>query len=206
MSDEQKQMPQSQTPAAAAAAQAQQAKQSKGFEELNKELAKVVGKKGTSAAAPEEAAQVKSPAAKKRAPAKKVKQIVVSSRRKTAFARATLAKGSGRITVNNFDIYAMENRYLKEAMLEPVNLSRLTREVANGSDISVNVSGGGASGQAQAARSAIAKAISQASKTDAIRKTYLDYDRSLVVDDVRQVEPKKYKGPKARARFQKSYR
>ena len=66
--------------------------------------------------------------------------------------------------------------------------------------------GGGTSGQAQAARSALAKVIAKADQGDAVRKAYIDYDRTLMVDDVRQVEPKKYKGPKARARFQKSYR
>jgi small subunit ribosomal protein S9 len=70
----------------------------------------------------------------------------------------------------------------------------------------IYVNGGGSSGQAQAARSALAKVIAKASGTDAVKKLYMEYDRTMLVDDVRQVEPKKFKGPKARARFQKSYR
>ncbi len=73
-------------------------------------------------------------------------------------------------------------------------------------DIKVNVYGGGSSAQAQAVRSAIAKSIVAFSGSDAIKKEYLNYDRFMVVDDARRVEPKKFKGPKARARFQKSYR
>jgi small subunit ribosomal protein S9 len=91
-------------------------------------------------------------------------------------------------------------------ILEPVNISSITKEIASKSDISINVNGGGSSGQAQAARSALAKVITKAASSDVVRKMYMDYDRNLLVDDVRQVEPKKYKGPKARARFQKSYR
>ena len=82
----------------------------------------------------------------------------------------------------------------------------MTQEIAAGSDISINVHGGGSSGQAQAARSALAKVISKAAGSDVVKKMYMDYDRTMLVDDVRQVEPKKFKGPKARARFQKSYR
>ncbi|MBU0586162.1 30S ribosomal protein S9, partial [Candidatus Micrarchaeota archaeon] len=61
-------------------------------------------------------------------------------------------------------------------------------------------------GQAQAARVAIAKALVDYTQDEALKKTFLDHDRSLLVDDVRRVEAKKYKGPKARARYQKSYR
>ena len=39
-----------------------------------------------------------------------------------------------------------------------------------------------------------------------MRKNMIEYDRSLIVEDPRRVEPKKFKGPKARARFTKSYR
>ncbi|MCL5239044.1 MAG: 30S ribosomal protein S9, partial [Candidatus Marsarchaeota archaeon] len=82
----------------------------------------------------------------------------------------------------------------------------ITKDIAAKSNISINVYGGGFSGQAQAARSVLAKVIAKAASSDVIKKMYMDYDRTLLVDDVRQVEPKKYKGPKARARFQKSYR
>ena len=74
-------------------------------------------------------------------------------------------------------------------------------------DISVKANGGGSSGQAQASRTAVARALLEAhGGNDAIRQQMLSFDRSLLVEDPRRVEPKKFKGPKARARFTKSYR
>ncbi|MGC9037355.1 MAG: 30S ribosomal protein S9 [Candidatus Micrarchaeia archaeon] len=139
---------------------------------------------------------------------KKVKKKVVTAhaRRKEARARARLVPGSGRLTINGKDVNAIENKYLRAIVLEPINLSKITKEIAKSSDIEVSVRGGGISGQMQAARSAIAKVIVNASKDEVVKKIYATYDRSLIIDDVRQVEPKKFKGPKARARFQKSYR
>ncbi len=141
--------------------------------------------------------------AKKKA---KKKVVTAHARRKEARARARLVPGSGRLTINGKDVNAIENKYLRTIVLEPINLSKITKEIAKSSDIAVSVKGGGISGQMQAARSAIAKVIVNASKDEVVKKIYATYDRSLIIDDVRQVEPKKFKGPKARARFQKSYR
>ena len=74
------------------------------------------------------------------------------------------------------------------------------------SKISVQVNGGGISGRAQAARSAIAKTLVGASESETLKRQYMSYDRNLLVDDHRRVEPKKFLGPKARARKQTSYR
>ena len=75
-----------------------------------------------------------------------------------------------------------------------------------GLDIDINVKGGGISGQAFACRTALGKAFVQWSKDDTLKKTYLDYDRSLIIDDVRVKESKKYLRKGARARPTKSYR
>lgn len=172
-----------------------------GLDNLNKELAGVI---------PQAEAQPK--VAAKRAPvrrksvSKKNKPIIKKARRKMAIARARLIPGAQRITFNNFEISTLQPREFREMILEPVNISSITKEIAAKSDIKINVVGGGSSGQAQAARSALAKVITEAANSDVVKKMYMDYDRNLLVDDVRQVEPKKYKGPKARARFQKSYR
>ncbi len=136
----------------------------------------------------------------------KKKVVLAHARRKEARARARLVPGTGRLMINGKDANTIANKYLKALVLEPINLSKITKEIAKSSDISVNVRGGGISGQMQAARSAIAKVIVNASKDEVVKKIYLAYDRNLLIDDVRQVEPKKFKGPKARARFQKSYR
>jgi small subunit ribosomal protein S9 len=152
------------------------------------------------------------PAQKKRAPkAKKSvkkheKVLVLKSKRKEAVARAAIKSGSGVIRINRMDVNTIEPKEFRSAILEPVNLSSITKELASRLSIDVTVTGGGASSQVQAARGAIAKAMVAFADTDSIRKEYLRYDRSMLVDDTRRVEPKKFKGPKARARFQKSYR
>ena len=156
------------------------------------------------AAAP--ASDVKKKAAPKRKASKKGKVVFVKSKRKTAVARASVKSGSGRIRVNSFDINTIQPIELRKIMLEPIELSANAAQVAKSVDISVNVYGGGQSSQAQAVRGAIAKGVSQYAETDVIKNELMKYDRAMLVDDSRRVEPKKFKGPKARARFQKSYR
>ncbi|HUC38998.1 MAG TPA: 30S ribosomal protein S9 [Candidatus Acidoferrum sp.] len=150
--------------------------------------------------------QKRAAAPRKRVAKKAEKIILVKSRRKSAIARASAKAGSGRIRINGHDVSAMEHSVYKDAVQEPVKLSSITKELAGRLEIEINVKGGGSSGQSQAIRSAIAKAISKFSETDTIRKEYMRYDRSLLVDDYRRTEPKKFRGPKARARFQTSYR
>ena len=132
--------------------------------------------------------------------------IVLKSKRKEAVARASVKAGNGVIRINRMNVNTIEPKEFRSAILEPINVSSITRELASRLSIDVNVNGGGASSQVQAARGAIAKAMVAFADTDSIRKEYLRYDRFMLVDDTRRVEPKKFKGPKARARFQKSYR
>jgi small subunit ribosomal protein S9 len=152
-------------------------------------------------------------AAKKRAPAKrkasKKEQKLpdfVKSKRKRAIARASAKSGTGKIRVNGFDINTLQPIALKRLMLEPVYVSKASQEQARRIDIKINVKGGGNSAQAQAVRGAIAKCIVVTSGSSELKREYLSYDRFMLIDDARRVEPKKFKGPKARARFQKSYR
>jgi small subunit ribosomal protein S16e len=80
-------------------------------------------------------------------------------------------------------------------------------------DIRVRVTGGGHTSQVYAIRQAIAKAIvayyqkfvDEQSKNE-LKKALISYDRTLLVADPRRSEPKKFGGPGARARYQKSYR
>jgi small subunit ribosomal protein S9 len=121
-------------------------------------------------------------------------------------ARASVRKGSGKIRINGFDVSTIEPTEFRAMILEPLGVSRATEELGKEVDITILVNGGGRSAQAQAARGAIAKGISEYSGADIVRKEYMHYDRSMLVDDPRRVEPKKFGGPKARARVQKSYR
>ncbi len=80
-------------------------------------------------------------------------------------------------------------------------------------DIRVRAKGGGTTSQIYAIRQAIAKGIvayyqkyvDEASKRE-IKDVLVGYDRTLLVADPRRCEPKKFGGPGARARYQKSYR
>jgi small subunit ribosomal protein S16e len=80
-------------------------------------------------------------------------------------------------------------------------------------DIRVRVAGGGHTSQIYAIRQAIAKAliayyqkfVDEHSK-NTLKTAFVQYDRTLLVADNRRCEPKKFGGPGARSRFQKSYR
>ena len=138
--------------------------------------------------------------------AKKKKEVlsnVFRGKRKESIARATISKGKGIVRVNSQLLSSLENRYAREMIAEPL---RVVPEVASQVNISLNVVGGGAIGQAQACSVAIARALIGFSGDESVRRKILEHDRFMVTEDSRRVEPKKYKGPKARARFQKSYR
>jgi small subunit ribosomal protein S9 len=138
-------------------------------------------------------------------PAKKKDKagIVTRGKRKEAVARASISKGNGTVRINSVALEAITNRYAKELIREPLLIAK---DIAPQVNISVRVYGGGAMGQAQAARLAIARALVKYSNSEELKSKMLEYDRFLLAEDSRRVEPKKYLGPKSRARFQKSYR
>ncbi|MEM3759963.1 MAG: 30S ribosomal protein S9 [Candidatus Bathyarchaeia archaeon] len=135
-------------------------------------------------------------------PAKKV--LVVSGKRKTAIARAVVKPGMGRIHINKTPIEIFEPEIAREKIMEP--LIQAGNEIWKQLDIDIKVSGGGYMGQAEAARMAIANALLKWTKSAHLRTIFTEYDRTMVVGDPRRKEPKKFGGPGARARDQKSYR
>ena len=138
---------------------------------------------------------------RKKAPSEKI--VFTRGKRKEAVARASVKKGKGRVTVNRFLLETYGNKYLKSMIYEPLVLAgSQAREL----DITVTVYGGGEMGQAEAARQAIARGIVEFTEDIGLKQKMVEYDRFMLSEDSRRVEPKKYKGPKARARFQKSYR
>ena len=132
------------------------------------------------------------------------KVIVLSGKRKTAIARATVRLGKGRIRINNVPLEIYEPKIARDKILEPLLLTE--DKVWNQLDVNVSVSGGGFMGQAEAARMAIANALLKWTKSTRLRTTLKDYDRTMIAGDPRRSEPKKFGGPGARARDQKSYR
>ncbi len=131
-----------------------------------------------------------------------MKIIQTSGTRKSAVARATLRAGKGRLTVNNLRLDEFGTPLARERISEPLILAG---NIRNKVDISVKTHGGGITGQADAARLAIGRALVE--HTPALKEVLLDYDRTLLVADVRQKEVVKPNSHgKARAKRQKSYR
>ncbi len=120
-------------------------------------------------------------------------------RRKSAVARVYLTEGTGKITINKRDL----NDYFPSELVQfvvkqPLNLLG----VAEKYDIKVNVKGGGYTGQSQALRLGIARALVKINADDkkALRA------EGFITRDPREVERKKPGQPKARRRFQFSKR
>ena len=130
-------------------------------------------------------------------------QITISARRKMSVASASIKPGKNGIRINKMHVESISNPYVKSLILEPI---KIAGDYANGMEIDVTVRGGGTMSQAQAVRAAIARSLVMHSKDPQLKQAMMSYDRYLLIEDPRQVEPKKYKGRKARARFQKSYR
>jgi len=132
------------------------------------------------------------------------KVLVISGKRKTAIARAVVRPGTGKIRINKIPLEIFQPEIAREKILEP--LVQAGDEVWKQLDIDVKVWGGGFMGQAEAARMAIARALLRWTKSSHLRRVFLAYDRTMIAGDPRRKEPKKFGGPGARARDQKSYR
>ncbi|MHA1462208.1 MAG: 30S ribosomal protein S9 [Candidatus Heimdallarchaeota archaeon] len=130
--------------------------------------------------------------------------VLTSGKRKTAVARATTKVGKGRIRINSIPLEIFPSELARMKIREPLLLAG--DEVINEVDISVNVRGGGAVGQADAVRTAIGRALVKWTQDPELRSKFLHYDRSIIVADSRRKEQKKAGGPGARAKYQKSYR
>ena len=130
------------------------------------------------------------------------KIIHESGTRKTAVARATLTPGRGMVRVNKQLVHTISHPIAREKIMEPL---RLASEIIRKINIDVNVYGGGINSQAEACRVAISRAIVAFDKK--LEKHLLEYDRHLLVPDVRLKEAHKpNRHGKARAKVQKSYR
>jgi len=137
--------------------------------------------------------------------------------RKTASAHVYITKGVGKIRINNVPVEMIQQETAREAILAPLEIAGDLREKIN---LSVRVSGGGFMGQASAIATAISRALTGWTKSkkepkdhpfpkstrEDLRKRIVEYDKYLISGDARRKEPKKFGGPGARRRKQKSYR
>ena len=131
-----------------------------------------------------------------------MKPIQASGKRKRAVARATIRSGNGRVTINHLPIEEFGNPLTQSRIKEPLILAGKDAEKLN---INVIAKGGGITSQADAVRLAIARALAE--HKPALRDVFLDYDRMLLVADVRRKEASKPNSQgQARSKIQKSYR
>jgi small subunit ribosomal protein S9 len=130
--------------------------------------------------------------------------IVVSGKRKTAIAKATITAGVGEVTFNKRPLTFLS--YLQQLEInEPLVIAADFLGKLN-FDISLNVKGGGNASQIEAGRLAIAKAILKFTGDDELKKLFLAYDRNLVIADTRRKEVCKPGDSKARSMRQTSFR
>jgi len=128
-----------------------------------------------------------------------MEMINALGRRKSAVARIFVTEGTGKITINKRDITEyFPSSILQFVVKQPLHLL----DVAEKYDIKANINGGGYTGQSQALRLAIARALVKINADDkaALRK------EGFMTRDPRAVERKKPGQPKARRRFQFSKR
>ena len=138
--------------------------------------------------------------------------------RKTASAHVYITKGVGKVRINNIPVEMIEPEAAREVVLMPLEI--IGEEFRDKINISVRVKGGGFMGQAYAIATAISRSLIgltkskkepkdhpfNKSKREDFKKRIGDFDQYLISGDARRKEPKKFGGPGARRRKQKSYR
>ena len=128
-----------------------------------------------------------------------MEMINAIGRRKSAVARVYVTEGTGKITINKVEL----SKYFPSAILQyVVKQPLLALETTEKYDIKANLDGGGFTGQSQALRLAIARALVKINAED--KKALKDH--GFLTRDSRAVERKKPGQPKARRRFQFSKR
>jgi len=139
------------------------------------------------------------------------KGVQTFGRKKNAVAVAMVTKGTGMVRVNGCPLSTVRPDVLRVKTYEPLLL--LGKKHWGNVNMRIRVKGGGFTAQIYAIRQAIAKGIVahyQKYVDEATKKELKDvltaYDRQLIVADPRRCEPKKFGGPAARSRYQKSYR
>ena len=131
-------------------------------------------------------------------------KIIESGKRKTSIARAIITEGTGKVTINKRN-YENLQEFDKLKIKEPLAIAEQILGKLN-FDVSISVHGGGEKSQIDASRLALARAIISFAKSKELANAYTEYDRSLLVADVRRKEAYKPGDSKARSKRQSSKR
>jgi len=146
-----------------------------------------------------------------------IKTEIYFATKKQASAHVYITKGVGSVRINNVPLEMIDQETVREVILAPLDIAGEMRDKIN---ISVRVSGGGFMGQAYATATGISRALTGWTKSkrdpkdhpltksarEDLRKRIVEFDKYLISGDARRKEPKKFGGPGARRRKQKSYR
>ena len=133
----------------------------------------------------------------------KKKRVLATGKRKTSVARVVVSDGKGRIRVNNTPIHLVEPYLAREKIREAFMLATDYKDRV---DIQITTHGGGFMSQASAARMGVAHGMVKFSKSKKLKAKYIEYDKTILAGDPRRKEAKKFGGPSARRKKQKSYR
>jgi small subunit ribosomal protein S9 len=117
---------------------------------------------------------------------KEIKTILTTGKRKDSKARALIEAGEGSVTIDAVPLGMWGNELNRMKVSEPLILAGDFSKKVN---IRVTARGGGTSGQAEAVRMSIARALVKFSKSEELRKKYIDYDKNMLAFDFRRNEP-----------------
>lgn len=131
-------------------------------------------------------------------------KIITSGKRKTSIAKAIIKQGSGKVSINKKD-YKSFGIFERLKIEEPLRISEIVLGKID-FDVEISVKGGGEKSQIEAARLALARAIFKFTGSEEIESAFWEYDKNLLVADVRRKESYKPGDSKARSKRQTSYR
>ncbi len=130
---------------------------------------------------------------------------IIAGKRKTAVAKLRFKVGTGNVYFNHLPSAELP-LFHKLALAEPLRLYEQELGDPLKVDFHIKAMGGGKEAQIQAARLAIAKALLYITGSETLKKTFIKYDRNMIVADSRRKEANKPNDSAPRARRQKSYR
>lgn len=135
----------------------------------------------------------------------KDKNPIISGKRKTAVAKLRLAEGTGKIFYNHLP-HTELTLFHRLSLLEPIRIFQSELGEYPKHDFYITTKSGGKEAQIQAARLAIAKSLIKTTGSEVLKKSFIKYDRNMIVQDSRRKEAYKPGDSKARAKRQKSFR